>query len=84
MLVLPALILNRYNRTAIEMPAPPVPLLHYGEPIDPTLWTWLIEKIDNVLGLPAGVVIAILGVLIVSFPIIVVVVAVRRRRGMGR
>lgn len=66
------------------MPAPSVPLLHSAEPIDPTLWAWLIEKIDHVLGLSPGVVIAFLGALIVSFPIVVVVVAVRRRRGMGR
>ena len=60
------------------------PLLHNAEPIDPNLWAWLSDKIDHVLGLSPGVVISILGTLIVLFPIIVMAVAVRRRRGMER
>ena len=60
------------------------PLLHNAEPIDPTLWAWLSDKIDHVLGLSPAVVIAIIGVFIVLFPIVVMVVAVRRRRGMER
>ncbi|MCH7969601.1 MAG: hypothetical protein IH960_00990 [Chloroflexi bacterium] len=60
------------------------PLLHHSEPIDPTLWEWLSAKIDHVLGLSPGVMILILGTLIVLFPIVVMVVAVRRRHGMER
>ena len=59
------------------------PLLHSSEPIDPTLWAWLSEQIDHVLGLSPGVMVLILGTLIVLFPIVVMVVAVRRRRGLG-
>ncbi|MCH8229216.1 MAG: hypothetical protein IIA53_02695 [Chloroflexi bacterium] len=59
------------------------PLLHHSEPIDPTLWEWLSAKIDHVLGLSPGVMVLILGTLIVLFPIVVMVVAVRRRRGLG-
>ncbi len=55
------------------------PLLHVSESIDPTLWAWLSDKIDHVLGLSPGMVIAIIGTLIVLFPIIVMVVAVRNR-----
>lgn len=58
------------------------PLLHHSEPIDPTLWEWLSAKIDHVLGLSPGVMVLILGTLIVLFPIVVMVVAVRRRRGL--
>ncbi|MCI0804503.1 MAG: hypothetical protein J4O05_07845, partial [Chloroflexi bacterium] len=56
------------------------PLLHHSEPIDPTLWEWLSAKIDHVLGLSPGVMVLILGTLIVLFPIVVMVVALRRRR----
>ncbi|MCH7984296.1 MAG: hypothetical protein J4O01_10190 [Chloroflexi bacterium] len=58
------------------------PLLHHSEPIDPTLWEWLSAKIDHVLGLSPGVMVLILGTLIVLFPIVVMVVALRRRRGL--
>ena len=61
---------------------PRVPLLHHSEPIDPTLWEWLSAKIDHVLGLSPGVMVIILGSFIVLFPIIVMIVAARRRRGM--
>ena len=58
------------------------PLLHHSEPIDPTLWEWLSAKIDHVVGLSPGVMVLILGTLIVLFPIVVMVVALRRRRGL--
>ena len=76
-----------HQRTVREMAAlglPAVPLLHVSEPIDPALWAWLSDKIDHVLGLSPGAVIAILGTFIVLFPIVVMVVALRRRREMGR
>lgn len=57
-------------------------LLHHSEPIDPTLWEWLSAKIDHVLGLSPGVMVLILGAFIVLFPIVVIVVAVRRRRSL--
>jgi len=60
------------------------PLLHHSEPIDPTLWEWLSTKINHVVGLSPGVVIAILGTFFVLFPIVVMIVAVRKRREMGR
>ena len=59
------------------------PLLHHSEPIDPTLWEWLSAKIDHVLGLSPVVIIALLGTFIVLFPIVVMVVAVRKKRRMG-
>jgi len=61
---------------------PRVPLLHHSEPIDPTLWEWLSAKIDHVLGISPGVMVMVLGAFIVLFPIIVMIVAARRRRGM--
>ena len=68
--------------TGTPFGAPRVPLLHHSEPIDPTLWEWLSAKIDHVLGLSPGVMVLILGAFIVLFPIIVMIVAARRRRGM--
>ena len=62
--------------------APRVPLLHHSEPIDPMLWEWLSAKIDHVLGISPGVAGMVLGAFIVLFPIIVMIVAARRRRGM--
>ena len=58
---------------------PAGPLLHASEPIDPTLWAWLSDKIDHTLGLSPGVIIAIIGTFIVVFPIVVMVIAVRNR-----
>ncbi len=55
------------------------PLLHVSEPIDPTLWAWLSDKIDHVLGLSPGVVIAIIGTFIVVFPIVLMFFALRNR-----
>lgn len=59
-------------------------LLHHSEPIDPTLWEWLSAKIDHILGLSPGAILAIIGVIIAVFPVVVLVVAVRKRRQMER
>lgn len=69
---------------AVPFGVPAVPVLHASEPIDPTLWAWLSDKIDHVLGLSPGMVIAILGTFIVLFPIVVMVMVWRRRGEMGR
>ena len=77
-----------HQRTATDMAVPlgvhAVPLLHVSEPIDPTLWAWLSDKIDHTLGVSPGVLVVIIGTLIVVFPIIVMIMAVRRRRAMER
>ncbi|MDA1280904.1 MAG: hypothetical protein O3B95_12870 [Chloroflexi bacterium] len=62
------------------MADPLAALLHHSEPIDPTLWEWLSAKIDDVAGLSPGVMILILGVLIVVFPLIVMIMVVRKQR----
>jgi hypothetical protein len=84
----PRALLWIHQRMVIEMAVPfgvpAVPVLHASEPIDPTLWAWLSDKIDHVLGLSPGMVIAILGTFIVLFPIVVMVMVWRRRGEMGR
>ena len=69
---------------AVPSGVPIGPLVHVSEPIDPTLWSWLSDKIDHVLGVSPGVMIAIIGVFIVLFPIVVIVYAVRSRQQMER
>lgn len=66
------------------MPGPLDVVLHHSEPIDPTLWEWLSTKIDDVLGIPAGAMIFLLGTLIVVCPIIIAVTAFKRRRDIER
>ncbi len=55
-------------------------LAHHSEPIDPTLWEWLSDRIDHVLGISAGTAVLILGALIVLFPVIVMILVWRKRR----
>jgi hypothetical protein len=62
------------------MASPVGTLLHSSEPIDPTLWAWLSDQIDHVLGISPGVMVLILGVLILLFPIVVIGLVLRRRR----
>ncbi len=59
----------------------PLPIAHHSEPIDPTLWEWLSTKMDHVLGLSSGVLVLLFGALIVLFPVVVMVLVWRRRRG---
>ena len=58
-------------------------LLHHSEPIDPDLWEWLSAKIDHVLGVSPGVIVFVLGALIVLFPIVIMVLVIRRRGSVG-
>jgi hypothetical protein len=55
-------------------------VLHHSEPIDPILWDWLSAKIDDVLGIPSGSMVFILGTMIVLFPVMVMVLLWRRQR----
>jgi len=55
-------------------------VLHHSEAIDPTLAEWIRHKIDDVLGLEPGTIVAILGVAILAFPIWLGISAARQRR----
>jgi hypothetical protein len=55
-------------------------LLHHSEPIDPTLWEWIEDKIHDVLGIDSAVAVLILGLLMIVFPLVVLVLAVRKQR----
>ena len=54
--------------------------LHHSEAIDPTLVEWIRHKIDDVVGLDPGTIVAILGLAIVAFPIWLGLSAIRQRR----
>ncbi len=55
-------------------------VLHQGESIDPALAEWIRHKIDDLLGLEPGAIVAVLGVVIVAFPLGLGAMALRRRR----
>ncbi len=54
-------------------------VLHHGEAIDPTLAEWIRHKIDDLVGLEPGAIVAVVGAVIVAFPIGLGVAALRRR-----
>lgn len=58
-----------------------LPLGHHSEPIDPDLWEWLSDKMNHVLGIDSGAMVLLLGAVIVLFPVAVMVLVWRRRRG---
>lgn len=59
-------------------------VLHHSEAIDPTLAEWIRHKIDDILGLDPGTIVAILGVVILAFPLGLGILASRRRRALAR
>ena len=52
-------------------------LLHHSESIDPTLIDWIRHEIDDVLGLGPETIVAVLGALIVAFPVGLMIAARR-------
>ena len=54
-------------------------VLHHSESIDPTLLDWIRHEIDSVAGLGPATIVAVLGVVIVAFPVGLLLAA--RRHG---
>ena len=54
--------------------------LHHAEAIDPTLIDWIRHEIDDITGLDPGTIVAILGTVILAFPVWLGISAVRRQR----
>ncbi len=61
------------------MPLPRT-VLHHAESIDPTLAEWIRHKIDDILGLEPGTIVALLGIVILAFPVWLGISAARQRR----
>lgn len=54
--------------------------LHHSEAIDPTLIGWIRDEIDALLGLDATAIVALLGFMILAFPLWLGVSASRHPR----
>ena len=53
---------------------------HHSEAVDPTLVEWIKHQIDEVLGLDGVVIVAILGFVIVVFPLALMFLVWRQKR----
>jgi hypothetical protein len=58
-------------------------VLHHSESIDPTLLDWIRHEIDSVVGLGPETIVALLGVVIIAFPV-ALLVAARRQSKLSR
>lgn len=54
--------------------------LHHSEAIDPTLIEWIRHEIDDITGLEPTSIVAILGAVLLAFPIWLAISAARRQR----
>jgi hypothetical protein len=59
-------------------------VLHHSESIDPTLLDWIRHEIDAVLGLGPETIVAILGTVIVIFPVLLMLAASRQAGALTR
>jgi hypothetical protein len=59
-------------------------LLHHSESIDPTLVDWIRHEIDSILGFGPVTIVALLGALIVAFPVALLFAARREARSGGQ
>ncbi len=57
--------------------------LHHEAPGDPTLLRWVQERLDHLIGLDAGVMVLIIGLLLLAIPVGILVAYVLQRRRMG-
>ncbi len=59
-------------------------LAHHSESVDPTLIDWIKDQIDSVIGLDAGAIVLLLGLLLVLFPVVLLTIVWRQRRRMAQ
>ncbi len=57
--------------------------LHHEAPGDPTLLKWVQERLDHLIGLEAGVMVFIIGLLLLAIPVGILVAYIFQRRRMG-
>ena len=54
--------------------------LHHEAPGDPTLLKWVQDRLDHLIGLDAGAMVLIIGLILLAIPVgILVAVALQRR-----
>ncbi len=56
--------------------------LHHEAPGDPTLLRWVQEHLDHLIGLEAGVMVLIIGLLLLAIPVGILVAYILQRRRM--
>jgi len=59
---------------------PDLILAHHEGAIDPKLVDWIKHQVDAVVGQGPGTIVAALGVLIVMFPLVLGILAIRKHR----
>lgn len=55
-------------------------LAHHSEPTDSELLEWLLHTLDAILGQSPVVIVAVIGVVVVAFPLTLAILARRRRQ----
>ena len=59
-------------------------ILHHAEAVDPDLVEWIQHRIDAITGLEPSALVIVFTLLIVSFPTVVAVMFLIRRRALRR
>ncbi len=59
-------------------------LAHHSEAVDRTLVDWIQDKIDEIVGLEASVIVLLLGIVIVLFPLVLIALVWRQKRRAER
>lgn len=57
--------------------------LHHEAPGDPTLLRWVQERLDHLIGLEAGAMVVVIGLLLLAIPAGILAAYVWQRRRMG-
>ena len=54
---------------------------HHSEPTDSELLEWLLHTVDSILGQGPLVMVVLIGLVVLTIPLAIAVLALRRRRG---
>ena len=57
--------------------------LHHEAPGDPTLLRWVQERLDHLIGLEAGAMVAVIGLILLAIPAGILAAYVLQRRRTG-
>ena len=57
--------------------------LHHEAPGDPTLLRWVQDRLDHLIGLEAGAMVAVIGLLLLAIPAGILAAYVLQRRHTG-
>ena len=57
--------------------------LHHEAPGDPTLLRWVQERLDHLIGLEAGAMVVVIGLILLAIPAGILAAFLLQRRHMG-